>query len=56
MDEDDRFAIATRNLIAEHDFFNAYLEEEKEGATTTICDFKLFKISNFGVQNIHLSR
>ena len=40
MDEDDRFAIATRNLIAEHDFFNAYLEEEKEGATTTICDFK----------------
>ena len=40
MDEDDRFAIATRHLTTFNDFFNSSMEDEEEGASTTICDFE----------------
>ena len=39
MDEDDRYAIATRNLINDHHYFNEGLVDEVEGKTSTICDF-----------------
>jgi len=40
MDEDDRYAIATRNLITNHEFFNINITEESEGKTSTVCDFE----------------